>query len=95
MSPPVTAAETLTGTPMVFLVPDLERYAGTGRGFLYPFTDSAPGPLVASTDEAVALLRDLPGLAAAHADDLARFNATYNADQDGHAAARVVDHLWG
>ena len=85
----------LTGTPMVFLVPDLERYAGTGRGFLYPFTDSAPGPLVASTDEAVALLRDLPGLAAAHADDLARFNATYNPDQDGHAAARVVDHLWG
>ena len=85
----------LTGTPMVFLVPDLERYAGTGRGFLYPFTDSAPGPLVASTDEAVALLRDLPGLAAAHADDLARFNATYNPDQDGHAASRVVDHLWG
>ena len=85
----------LTGTPMVFLVPDLERYAGTGRGFLYPFTDSAPGPIVATTDEAVALLRDLPALRSAHADDLARFNATYNADQDGHAAARVVEHLWG
>ncbi|RYP88026.1 hypothetical protein EKO23_04030 [Nocardioides guangzhouensis] len=85
----------LTGTPMVFLVPDLDRYSGTGRGFLYPFTDSAPGPLVATTDEAVTLLRDLPALRTAYADDLARFNATYNADQDGHAAARVVEHLWG
>ena len=85
----------LTNRPMVFLVPDLEDYAGTGRGFLYPFTDSTPGPLVSTTAEVVEHLRDLPGLTATYAGQLARFNATYNSHQDGHAAARVVDHLWG
>jgi CDP-glycerol glycerophosphotransferase (TagB/SpsB family) len=83
----------LTGRPMVFLVPDLEEYAGANRGFLFPFTDSAPGPLAATTDEVVELLRDLPALSTAWAPALVRFNATYNAHQDGRATARVVDHL--
>ncbi|MEZ5191710.1 MAG: CDP-glycerol glycerophosphotransferase family protein [Nocardioides sp.] len=36
----------LVRRPMVFLVPDLAEYAATTRGFLYPFEESAPGPLV-------------------------------------------------
>ena len=46
--------------PMVFLVPDLEDYTGGVRGFLFPFTDTAPGPLVRTTDEVVAQVRDVP-----------------------------------
>lgn len=84
----------LTGRPMVFCVPDLDRYAG-GRGFLYEFTETAPGPLVATTDEVVAALRDLPGLEREHGAELAAFNARFNAFQDGHAAERVVEMFFG
>ena len=54
----------LTGRPMVFLVPDLEDYDAGSRAFLFPFADSAPGPLVRDTDEVVARVRDLAGLRA-------------------------------
>ena len=80
----------LTGRPMVFLVPDLREYAEETRGFLYPFTDSAPGPLVETTAEVVEALRDLPALERAWAGRIAEFNATYNPLADGHAADRVV-----
>ncbi|MGZ4493339.1 MAG: CDP-glycerol glycerophosphotransferase family protein [Nocardioides sp.] len=84
----------LTGRPMVFLVPDLDRYAG-GRGFLYDFASSAPGPLVATTDEVVDLLRDLDGLAGESAAALTAFNDRFNSLQDGHAAERVVRAFFG
>ena len=43
----------LTGRPMLFLVPDLDRYTGGVRGFLYDFEDSAPGPLLHHADGVV------------------------------------------
>ncbi|GAA4111174.1 hypothetical protein GCM10022215_06820 [Nocardioides fonticola] len=83
----------LAGVPSVFLVPDLEEYARGTRQFLYPFEDSAPGPLVASTGEVVAHLRDLPALRAAWTPAIEAFNARYHPYQDGAATARVVDGL--
>ncbi len=65
----------LTGRPMVFLVPDLEDYTGGVRGFLFPFTDTAPGPLVRTTEEVVAQVRDVPALAAVWADRVRAFDA--------------------
>jgi CDP-glycerol glycerophosphotransferase (TagB/SpsB family)/glycosyltransferase involved in cell wall biosynthesis len=81
----------LTGRPMVFLVPDLDRYAGSSRGFLYDFRTTAPGPLVDDTDEVIAALKDLPGVVARHAEDYRRFHEEFNHLQDGHAAERVVE----
>jgi CDP-glycerol glycerophosphotransferase (TagB/SpsB family) len=83
----------LTGRPMVFLVPDLEHYTSGVRGFLFPFTDSAPGPLVRTTAEVVSQVRDVPGLATAWAGRIADFNARYNPWQDGSATVRFVDLL--
>ncbi|MDN5894293.1 MAG: CDP-glycerol glycerophosphotransferase family protein [Nocardioides sp.] len=83
----------LTRKPMVFLVPDLGHYADEGRGFLFPFTDSAPGPLLSSTREVVEAVRDLPSLTESYADEIEAFNATYHADQDGCATSRVVDWI--
>ena len=85
----------LTGRPMVFLVPDLERYTGGVRGFLYDFEPTAPGPHVRTTAEVVAALKDLDATAAAHRDAYEAFNRAYNSRNDGHAAARVVDAVWG
>jgi CDP-glycerol glycerophosphotransferase (TagB/SpsB family) len=84
----------LTGRPMVFCVPDLDEYAG-GRGFLYDFTDSAPGPLLRSTAEVVDALADPAALQRDYAAELAAFNARFNAFQDGHAAERVVEMFFG
>lgn len=82
-----------TRRPMVFLVPDLEDYTSGVRGFLFPFTESAPGPLVRTTDEVVGLVRDVPALAAAWAGEIADFDTRMNPYQDGQAASRFVDAL--
>ncbi len=83
----------ITGKPMVFLVPDIDDYAGGVRGFLFPFTESAPGPLVRESDEVVEQVRDVAALAARWSAELAAFNATYNPWQDGRAAGRVTDQI--
>jgi CDP-glycerol glycerophosphotransferase (TagB/SpsB family) len=83
----------LTGRPMVFLVPDLDHYAGGVRGFLLPFTDTAPGPLVSTTHEVVDLVRDVPALAAEWGERVRAFDAELNPWQDGHAAARMLDQV--
>ena len=85
----------LTGQPMLFLVPDLGSYTGGVRGFLYPFEESAPGPLLTDAEEVIEALRDLPRVTRDHAAAYARFNATYNYLQDGRAAERVVRRFFG
>lgn len=85
----------LTGRPMVFCVPDLADYAGSTRGFLFPFEESAPGPLLATQDEVVAALRDVPGLHSRYAASLAAFNERFHPVRDGRAAERVVDAFFG
>ncbi len=81
----------LTGRPMVFLVPDLADYAGGVRGFLYDYAESAPGPLLDSTDQVVAALRDLDGLRATYAEQYAAFHARFNGCMDGTSTRRVVE----
>jgi CDP-glycerol glycerophosphotransferase len=82
----------VTGKPMVFLVPDLERYQGT-RGWLFDFEPTAPGPLARTTDEVVAALADLDRVRAEYADRYADFRATYLDLEDGHAGKRFVEQV--
>ena len=51
----------VTGKPMLFHVPDLQRYKDT-RGWLFDFEPTAPGPLLDATDEVVDCLLDLDGV---------------------------------
>jgi CDP-glycerol glycerophosphotransferase len=83
----------VTGKPMIFHVPDLQRYRDT-RAFLFDFEPSAPGPLVATTQEVVELLRDLDGMRARHAEQYATFRSTYLHLEDGHAGRRFVDAVF-
>jgi CDP-glycerol glycerophosphotransferase len=85
----------LTGRPMVFLVPDLDTYTGGVRGFLYPFEESAPGPLVDTPEQVIALLRDLDGVERDYADAMKTFHDRYNYLQDGRSAAKVVKAFFG
>jgi len=84
----------LTGRPMLFLVPDLELYTGGGRGFLFDYTESAPGPLLEDTDQVVAALRDLDAVRRQHDEAYAEFDRRFNGHHDGHAAARLVDRFY-
>jgi CDP-glycerol glycerophosphotransferase len=84
----------LTGRPMLFLVPDLGSYTGGVRGFLYPFEESAPGPLLTDAEEVIAALRDLPRVSREYAAAYRLFNETYNYLQDGQAAERVVKRFF-
>ncbi len=83
----------LTGRPMVFLVPDLADYTAGVRGFLFPFAETAPGPLVATTDEVVAQVRDVAALSATWSERVRAFDQRFNPHQDGRAAARMLDAI--
>ena len=84
----------LTGRPMLFLVPDLPSYVGGVRGFLYPFEESAPGPLIDDAEEVVDRLLDLDGVRTEFAGAYERFNERFNYLQDGRAAERVVKRFF-
>ena len=80
----------ITEKPVVFFVPDLAEYL-SARTVLFDFHSSAPGPLLSSTAQVVAALRDLPLVRDGYAAQRRAFNVTFNSLQDGKAAARVVD----
>lgn len=84
----------VTGKPMVFHVPDLQRYVET-RGWLFDFAPTAPGPLVETTAEVVAALADLDRLRPDYSEPYERFRRDYLDLEDGHAAARFVDAVMG
>ncbi|WP_405012976.1 CDP-glycerol glycerophosphotransferase family protein [Kitasatospora sp. NBC_01539] len=86
----------ITGRPILFFTYDLEHYRDTLRGFYFDFEAEAPGPLVPTSAELVAALRDVAGpgrVTAAHAEAYERFRAVHCHLDDGSAAARVVDRM--
>jgi CDP-glycerol glycerophosphotransferase len=83
----------VTGKPMIFNVPDLQRYKDT-RGWLFEFEPTAPGPLVSSTEAIVEQVRDLDGVRARHAAEYHAFRSTYLSLEDGLAGRRFVDAVF-
>jgi CDP-glycerol glycerophosphotransferase len=83
----------LVDKPMVFLVPDLEKYDAV-RGGVIPYAPTAPGPQVSTTREVVTLVRDLDGLARRTSAQRAAFRRDYADLDDGHASARLVDTVF-
>ena len=82
----------VTGKPMYFLVPDMERYRGELRGFYFDLAERAPGPLVRSQAELVQALddREVP---VAYEKRYAAWRAQFNRRDDGKAAERVVSRI--
>lgn len=80
----------VTGKPMIFHVPDLERYEQT-RGWVVDFESTAPGPHVSTTDDVIARLRDLGGVTDAYGEAYERFRRNFLELEDGRASERFVD----
>jgi CDP-glycerol glycerophosphotransferase len=83
----------VTGKPMIFHVPDLQRYQDS-RGWLFDFKPTAPGPLVTTTDQVVDAVRDLAGVREEYAAAYRKFHDEYLDLDDGRAGARLVDAVF-
>ena len=84
----------VTGKPILFLTPDLAHYRDS-RGFYFDLEAEAPGPVLSTSDQVVERLADVPGMVAEFSTRYATWNAKFNAWDDGHAARRVVDAVFG
>jgi CDP-glycerol glycerophosphotransferase len=84
----------VTGKPMLFLAPDIDRYRAE-RGFYLDYEHEVPGPILKTDQELVAALETLPALVAEFAPKYASWKRKFNALEDGSAAKRVVDKVWG
>src|SRR5699024_8383729 len=80
----------VTGKPMIFHVPDLQRYRET-RGWVVDFERTAPGPHVSTTDEVIERVRDLDGVRDTYREQYERFGRDFIELDDGRASERFVD----
>ena len=84
----------VTGKPIMFLAPDLERYRAE-RGFYFDFEADAPGPILTRDTEVVAALQRLPELAQEYRTRYQAWQTKFNSLEDGNASKRVVDIVFG
>jgi CDP-glycerol glycerophosphotransferase len=73
-------------------VPDLEEFEAS-PGLNVDLAKEAPGPLLRTSAEVVAALRDIPAIVGAHRARAAGFAATHGSGSEGGAAAKLVDWL--
>jgi CDP-glycerol glycerophosphotransferase len=83
-----------TGRPILFFTYDLEQYRDSLRGFYFDFEAEAPGPLLATSDEVVAAIKDLDEVAVAHRAAYDAFAAKFCPLDDGKAGARACDRIF-
>lgn len=76
-------------TPLAFFVPDLADYRDRERGFTFDFAAEAPGPLLTTREEVLAVARAGVEMGEAYAS----WRERYAPHDDGYAARRVVDEL--
>ncbi|HEV2536598.1 MAG TPA: bifunctional glycosyltransferase family 2 protein/CDP-glycerol:glycerophosphate glycerophosphotransferase [Streptosporangiaceae bacterium] len=84
----------VTGRPMLFFTYDLADYRDNLRGFYFDFEAEPPGPLLATSDEVIAAVRDVDAVAASYRDAYERFAARFAPLDDGKAGARVCDRVF-
>ncbi|WP_301174190.1 bifunctional glycosyltransferase/CDP-glycerol:glycerophosphate glycerophosphotransferase [Actinomadura geliboluensis] len=83
------------GRPIVLYTYDLEWYRDHLRGLYIDLEAEAPGPLVRTPAEVAEAVKAAPGSEEQYADAYDRFFVKYCPHDDGKAAARVVDRLFG
>ncbi|CAM5663706.1 hypothetical protein SMICM304S_00741 [Streptomyces microflavus] len=82
-----------SGRPMLFFTYDLEHYRDTLRGFYFDFTSRAPGPLIKTSEDLVAAIRNIDEVSEEYKEKYAQFRVDFCEPSDGRAAARVVDRM--
>ena len=80
---------TVTGKPIIFMTPDLERYRAE-RGFYFDFETEAPGPILNTQEEVVAALQNLGEIERNYQKKYRNWQLKFDAHEDGKAASRVI-----
>jgi CDP-glycerol glycerophosphotransferase len=80
---------TVTGKPIIFMTPDLERYRAE-RGFYFDFESEAPGPILSTQDEVVTALLSLEEISRNYQNKYRAWQLKFDAHEDGKAASRVI-----
>ncbi|MBX3092397.1 MAG: CDP-glycerol glycerophosphotransferase family protein [Cryobacterium sp.] len=83
----------VTGKPIYFYTPDLDRYREVLRGFYFDLLPVAPGPVVNDADELVSLVTRPEAVQKEYAAKYAAWRERFNPRDDGRAAERVVARL--
>ena len=84
-----------TGRPMLFYTYDLEEYRDKLRGFYFDFEEVAPGPLIKDQEGLVEAVRAADAVRLEHRDRYDAFVERFCPLDDGKAASRVVDAVFG
>jgi CDP-glycerol glycerophosphotransferase len=82
-----------TGRPMLFFTYDLAHYRDQLRGFYFDFEAEAPGPLLGTSHEVVAAVRDIETVTRDYRERYAAFAAKACDLDDGRAASALVDRM--
>ncbi|MCR5685397.1 MAG: bifunctional glycosyltransferase family 2 protein/CDP-glycerol:glycerophosphate glycerophosphotransferase [Lachnospiraceae bacterium] len=81
--------------PMLFYTYDLEKYRDVLRGFYIDIEEELPGPLLYTTKEVIAAIRDIDAIKAKYAAKYEIFYEKYCGWEDGHAAEKVAKEVFG
>jgi CDP-glycerol glycerophosphotransferase len=84
----------VTGKPMLFYTYDLVEYRDRVRGFYFDFEQEAPGPLLMSTADVYAAVRELDGISESFASAYEEFIRRFCYLEDGRAAERVIEAVF-
>jgi CDP-glycerol glycerophosphotransferase len=84
-----------TGRPILFFTYDLAQYRDNLRGFYFDLEAEAPGPLLATSAEVVEAIANLDTVAARYSGAYQAFTAKFCPLDDGKAAARACDRIFG
>ncbi|MFI9311288.1 bifunctional glycosyltransferase/CDP-glycerol:glycerophosphate glycerophosphotransferase [Streptomyces triculaminicus] len=79
------------GRPILLYVDDYENYRSVSRGTYYDLADIAPGPMLSTTGELAAALKDLKAVREQWAGAHAAFQERFNPLETGRASKAVVD----
>jgi CDP-glycerol glycerophosphotransferase len=85
----------VTGKPMLFFTYDLAEYRDNLRGFYFDFQAEAPGPLLTTTASVIAALQGIDEVTRQYDTAYRAFRDRFCHWDDGHAAARVADAVFG
>ncbi|MGH3240079.1 MAG: CDP-glycerol glycerophosphotransferase family protein [Spirillospora sp.] len=85
----------ILGRPIVLYTYDLPRYRDHLRGFYIDLETEAPGPVATTSAEVAEAVAQASDAEERHADDYDRFFVKYCPHDDGQAAARAVDRIFG
>lgn len=85
----------VTGKPLLFFVPDLDDYRDRRRGAYFDLGETAPGPLLSTQTEVVDALRSIDEIEERYGERYKAWQEKFNPNDDGHAASRVVDAIFG